>query len=247
MLDLTMSKETRMSATAMHAIINTRYGSPEVLELREIEKPVMEPDSVLVRVRAASVNPLDWHFMRGLPYFVRFMSGLRGPKDIVRGVDVAGVVEAVGENVTQFRSGDEVFGGRDGSFADYVRGREKNFVLKPAGLTFEQAAAIAVAGCTALQALRDHGRLQPGQTVLINGAAGGVGTFAVQIAKAFGAEVTGVCSTGNVDLVRSLGAAHIVDYTREDFSKSGQHYDLVVDNVGNRSLRRLRRVLAPKG
>jgi NADPH:quinone reductase-like Zn-dependent oxidoreductase len=243
----TTSKEQTMSATTMKAVINNKYGSPDGLELQEIGKPVMGDDGVLVRVQAASVNPLDWHFMRGLPYFVRLTAGLRRPKSIFLGVDVAGQVEAVGESVTQFQPGDEVFGGRDGAFAEYVGGRERNFVTKPESLTFEQAATIPIAGCTALQALRDHGQLQAGQRVLINGAAGGVGTFAVQIAKAFGAHVTGVCSARNVDLIRSIGADQVIDYTRTDFTRGGQRYDLILDAVGNRSLRALRRALTPRG
>ena len=232
----------------MQAIVNSKYGSPDRLELREIDKPALGDDGVLVRVRAASVNPYDWHFMRGLPYFMRLMSGLRRPKQTVRGVDVAGQGEAVGDNVTNLRPDDEVFGaGWGGALAEYVCGGESDFALKPAGLTFEQAAALPMAGCTALQALRDRGQLQPGQRVLINGAAGGVGTFAVQIAKALGGEVTGVCSTRNVDMVRSIGADHAVDYTVEDFTRSGQRYDLVLDTVGNRSLSDLRRALTPKG
>jgi NADPH:quinone reductase-like Zn-dependent oxidoreductase len=236
-----------MVVTQMKAIINHKYGSPENLKLQEIEKPVINDDSVLVRVRAASVNPLDWHFVRGLPYFVRLMAGLRRPKQTVPGVDVAGIVEAVGKDVTQFQPGDEVFGGRDGSFADYVGGRERNFVPKPVNLTFEQAATIPIAGCTALQGLRDKGQLQPGQRVLVNGAAGGVGTFAVQIAKAFGAQVTGVCSARNVEMVRSIGADQVIDYTREDFTETGQPYDLILDCVGNHALRHLRRALTAKG
>jgi NADPH:quinone reductase-like Zn-dependent oxidoreductase len=229
------------------AIVGKEYGSPAGLELQEVDKPLLDDDGVLVRVRAASVNPLDWHVMRGLPYLVRLTEGLRKPKRTIPGVDVAGHVEAVGRNVTQFQAGDEVFGHRGGAFAEYVRGAEKNFVPKPAGLTFEQAAAVPVAGCTALQALRDKGQLQPGQRVLINGAAGGVGTFAVQIAKALGADVTGVCSTTNVDLVRSIGADQVIDYTEEDFTRSGQRYDLILDAVGNRSLSDCRRVLGSSG
>jgi NADPH:quinone reductase-like Zn-dependent oxidoreductase len=229
------------------AIVYEHYGSPDGLELREREKPVVGPDGVLVRVRASSVNPFDWHVLRGLPYFVRLSEGIRGPKRSVPGVDVAGHVEAVGENVTEFQPGDEVFGSRGGSFAEFVLGAEKNFVPKPAGITFEQAAAVPIAGCTALQALRDRGRLKPGQRVLVNGAAGGVGTFTVQIAKALGANVTGVCSTRNLELVRSLGADEVVDYTADDFSRAGRRYDLIVDAVGNRSLRDLRRALTPKG
>jgi NADPH:quinone reductase-like Zn-dependent oxidoreductase len=240
--------EQSMSAVTMKAIVNSEYGSPDHLSLQEIEKPLIGEDDVLVRVRATSVNPLDWHEMRGEPYLARFMGvGFRRPKNIVRGVDVAGIVEAVGGNVTEFRAGDEVFGGKNGAFAEYVRGKEKNFVLKPAGLTFEQAAAMPIAGVTAFQALRDRGQLQPGQRVLINGAAGGVGTFAVQIARSFGGHVTGVCSGRNVEMVRSIGADQVIDYTREDFTRSGQSYDLIVDNVGNHSLRDLRRALTPKG
>jgi NADPH:quinone reductase-like Zn-dependent oxidoreductase len=236
-----------MSAIAMKAIINDRYSSPPSLELQDIEKPVLGDDSVLVRVHAASVNPADWRPLRGKPYLIRPMIGLRRPKQRIPGVDVAGIVEAVGKDVTQFQAGDEVFGARTGAFADYLCGVERNFVPKPAALTLEQAATIPIAGCTALQAMRDHGQLQPGQTVLINGAAGGVGTFAVQIAKALGAQVTGVCSTRNVEMVRSLGADRVIDYTQEDFTKGGQRYDLIVDNVGTRSLRHLRRVLTPEG
>ncbi|HEY4976160.1 MAG TPA: NAD(P)-dependent alcohol dehydrogenase [Gaiellaceae bacterium] len=232
----------------MQAIVNRRYGSPDDLRLQEIDTPALGDDGVLVRVRAASLNPYDWHFMRGLPYIARPMLGLRKPKKSVPGADVAGQVEAVGKNVTQLRPGDEVFGvGRGGSLAEYVCGAENDFAPKPASLSFEQAAALPMAGCTALQALRDRGNLQPGQSVLINGAAGGVGTFAVQIAKALGAEVTGVCSTPNVDLLRSIGADQVVDYTREDFARSGRRYDLVLDLVANRSLSDLRRALTPEG
>jgi NADPH:quinone reductase-like Zn-dependent oxidoreductase len=229
------------------AIVSRGYGPPDRLELRDVDKPELGDDCVLVRVRAASVNPYDWHMMRGHPYLVRLGEGLRRPKTEVLGVDVAGEVEAVGAAVTELRPGDEIFGGRVRAFAEYVCGPQKNFVLKPAALSFEEAASIPVAACTALQALRDHGELRPGQRVLINGAAGGVGTFAVQIAKAMGGVVTGVCSTRNLELVRSLGADHLVDYTAEDFSRSGRRYDLVVDLVGNRSLRALRRALTPDG
>jgi NADPH:quinone reductase-like Zn-dependent oxidoreductase len=231
----------------MQAIVNTRYGSPDRLELAEVERPRLEPDRVLVRVRASSVNPFDWHMLRGEPYLVRLTDGLRRPKQHVRGVDVAGVVEEVGAEVTGLEPGDEVFGGAVGAMADYALGRVRNLAPKPAGITFEQAAAVSIAGHTALQALRDRGRLRDGQTVLVNGAAGGVGTFAVQIAKAYGANVTGVCSTRNVELVRSLGADGVVDYTLEDFSRAGRRYDLIVDNVGNRPLRAFRRALEPKG
>jgi NADPH:quinone reductase-like Zn-dependent oxidoreductase len=230
------------------AIVGTKYGSPDGLELKEIDKPELLDDRILIRVRAASVNPYDWHLMRGLPYLVRVGGGgLRRPKTSVLGVDVAGHVEAVGKDVTEFQPGDEVFGGGAATFAEYTRGRERNFVSKPPGITFEQASAVAAAGCTALQALRDKGQVQTGQSVLINGAAGGVGTFAVQIAKALGANVTGVCSTRNVELVQSLGADQVVDYTREDFTRSGQRYDLILDAVGNHSLSALRRAMTPKG
>jgi NADPH:quinone reductase-like Zn-dependent oxidoreductase len=232
----------------MKAICQDRYGSPDVLELRAVPKPQVDAAGVLVRVRAASVNPLDWHCMRGTPLVARAMGlGLRKPSSGRRGVDVAGIVEAVGAEVTAFRPGDEVFGGCDGALAEFVCGAEKGFAPKPVRISFEQAAAIPIAGFTALQALRDRGRLQAGQRVLINGASGGVGTFAVQIAAAFGADVTGVCSTRNVELVRSLGAGQVVDYTVADFARSGQKYDLIVDTVGNRSLRDMRRALTPKG
>jgi NADPH:quinone reductase-like Zn-dependent oxidoreductase len=232
----------------MKAIVYCDYGVPN-LKFQEIEKPIPKDDQLLVRVRAASVNPLDWHFIEGTPYVMRAMGvGLRKPKDTRLGVDFAGTVEAVGKNVTKFKPGDEVFGGRDGAFAEYVCVRESRAVaLKPANVTFEQAASVPIAGITALQGLRDKGKVQPGQKVLINGASGGVGTFAVQIAKSFGADVTGVCSTRNVDLVRSIGADHVIDYTKEDFTKSDQRYDVMYDTVGNRSLLECRRVLTPKG
>ena len=232
----------------MKAIVYRAYGSPDVLKLEDVERPTPADNEVLVKVHAASVNPLDWHYMRGTPYIVRMDAGLRKPKVTRLGVDYAGTVEAVGKNVTQFKPGDEVFGGRSGAFAQYLAAREdRAIVLKPANLTFEQAASVPVAAVTALQALRDKGKIQPGQKVLINGASGGVGTFAVQIAKSFGADVTGVCSTRNVDMVRSIGADHVIDYTREDFIQSGQRYDLILDMVGNHSLLEYRRVLNPKG
>ena len=231
----------------MKAITRDAYGSPELLELRELEKPAVGADGVLVRVRASSVNPYDWHLLRGVPYVVRLMEGLSTPKTRVLGADVSGIVEAVGEEVTEFQPGDEVFGSRDGAFADYVRGRERNFAPKPAGLTFEEAAAIPLAGITALQALRDRGEIQPGQDVLINGAAGGVGTFSVQIAKAYGAVVTAVCSTRNIELVRSLGADDVIDYTAEDFTSNGRQHELIFDIAGNRGLRDIRRALTPDG
>ncbi|MGA8100791.1 MAG: NAD(P)-dependent alcohol dehydrogenase [Candidatus Acidiferrales bacterium] len=231
----------------MRAAIYTRYGPPEVVQVTEVEKPVPKDDEVLIKVRAASVNPLDWHFMRGTPYLVRLMAGLREPKDTRLGVDVAGQVERVGRNVTQFKAGDEVFGTCRGAFAEYACTPESKLFAKPGNVTFEQAASAPIAAFTALQGLRDTGQIQPGRKVLINGAAGGVGTFAVQIAKWFGADVTGVCSTRNVDLVRSVGADRGIDYTQENFTKSGQHYDLFFDAVGNHSLFACRRVLNAKG
>ena len=227
----------------MKAIVHDTYGSPDVLELREFEKPDPTDDEVLVRVRAASVNPADWYGLTGRPYVARALMGLRKPKSNEVGADVAGTVEAVGRNVTQFRPGDEVFG-RSGTFAELVCLGEA-VAPKPANLTFEEAASVPVAAITALQGLRDKGQLQPGQQVLINGASGGVGTFAVQIAKAFGAEVTGVCSTRNVDLVRSLGADHVIDYTTEEFTRSDRRYDLLLDVAGSRSWRACKRVLKP--
>jgi len=232
----------------MKAIVYCDYGLAN-LKLENIEKPTPSDDQILVKVRAASVNPLDWHFIEGTPKIMRAMGvGLRKPKDTRLGVDFAGTVEAVGKDVTQFKPGDEVFGGRDGAFAEYVCPRANRAVaIKPANITFEQAASVPIAAITALQGLRDKGHVQPGQTVLINGASGGVGTFAVQIAKSFGADVTGVCSTRNVDMVRSLGADHVIDYTKEDFTKGDQRYDVVLDNVGTQPLSGFRRVLTPKG
>jgi NADPH:quinone reductase-like Zn-dependent oxidoreductase len=231
----------------MKAILYYKYGSPDVLRYEETEKPTAADNEVLIKVRAASVNPYDWHFIRGLPYLVRIMAGLRKPKVTQLGVDVAGQVEAVGRNVSQFKPSDAVFGACRGAFAEYACVSESALARKPDNVTFEQAASVPIAAFTALQALRDKGRLQPGQKVLINGAAGGVGTFAVQIAKSLGAEVTAVCSTRNVAMVRSIGAAQVVDYTREDFTRSGQRYDLILDCVGNRSLSATRRVLNPNG
>ena len=231
----------------MKAIVYCDYGSPDVLRLESIAKPTPNDDQVLVKVRAASVNPYDWHFMRGEPYIMRLGNGLRKPKSTRFGVDFSGVVEAVGKNVTQFKPGDEVFGGRTGAFAEYIVMLEKNLIPKPANLSFEQAGAVQIAGLTALQGLRDAGKLQPGQKVLINGASGGVGTFAVQIAKTLGAEVTGVCSTRNIDLVRSLGADHVVDYTKENFTSGDERYDLILDMVGNHGLLACRRALKPDG
>jgi NADPH:quinone reductase-like Zn-dependent oxidoreductase len=231
----------------MKRTVYHRYGSPDVLELQEVDKPVVGDDGVLVRVCAASVNAGDWRLIRGRPYIVRLFTGLRKPKGMLPGSDLAGCVEAVGRNVTQFKPGDEVIGNRSGALAEYVCGKEQSFVLKPARITFEQAAAVPVAGLTALQGLRDAGQIRPGQKTLINGAAGGVGTFAVQIAKSFGADVTGVCSTKNLEMVRSLGADRVLDYTKDDFTRSGQYYDLILDVAGNRSLSDCRRALSRKG
>jgi NADPH:quinone reductase-like Zn-dependent oxidoreductase len=232
----------------MKAIVYCDYGLAN-LKLADVKKPTPNDEQILVKVRAASVNPYDWHFIEGTPKIVRLMGvGLRKPKDTQVGVDFAGTVEAVGKNVTQFKPGDDVFGGRGGAFAEYVCRRAEGAVaLKPASITFEQAASVNIAGITALQALRDKGKVQPGQKVLINGASGGVGTFAVQIAKSFGADVTGVCSTRNVDLVRSLGADHVIDYTKEDFAKGTERYDVILDNVPNHSLSECRHILNPKG
>jgi NADPH:quinone reductase-like Zn-dependent oxidoreductase len=231
----------------IQAITYCDYGSPEVLHLETIEKPVPNDDQVLIRVRAASVNPLDWHYVEGTPYFMRLMAGLRRPAETRLGVDYAGTVEAAGKNVTRFKPGDDVFGTRNGAFGQYLVTNSERPAAKPASVTFEQAAAIPVAGITALQALRDKGRLKAGEKVLINGASGGVGTFMVQIAKSYGAHVTGVCSGRNVELVRSLGAEKVIDYTKEDFAAGGEQYDLIVDNVGTRPLSDFRRVLTPAG
>jgi NADPH:quinone reductase-like Zn-dependent oxidoreductase len=232
----------------MKAITYCDYGIAN-LKLEEIEKPTPNDDQILVKVRAASVNPYDWHFIEGTPKIMRMMGvGLRKPKDTRLGVDFAGTVEAVGKNVTQFKPGDDVFGGKGGAFAEYVCRRAEGAVaLKPANITFEQAASVNIAGITALQGLRDKGKVQPGQKVLINGASGGVGTFAVQIAKSFGADVTGVCSRRNVDLVRSLGADRVIDYTKEDFAKGTERYDVILDNVPNHSLSECRQILNPNG
>jgi NADPH:quinone reductase-like Zn-dependent oxidoreductase len=230
----------------MKAFVQERYGSPDVLQLKEIDKPAFDGNQVLMRVHAASLNALDWHYMRGWPYIARVAFGRSRPKDRIRGVDVAGRIEAVGNTVTQFRPGDEVFGVCTGAFAEYVSGEEHNFVLKPAGITFEQAAAVRLAAITALQALRDAGKVQTGQKVLINGAGGGVGSFAVQIAKSFGADVTAATRTKHLDMVRSIGADHVIDYSREDFTAGGRRYDLMLE-IGNRSLSDCRRALTPKG
>jgi NADPH:quinone reductase-like Zn-dependent oxidoreductase len=230
----------------MKAIVHCEYGSPDVLKLEDVEKPVPNDNQLLVRVRAASINPLDLT-IRG-PWLIRPILGMRKPKDTRSGVDYAGVVEAVGKNATRFKPGDEVFGGKNGALAEYVCVlADRSVVLKPANMTFEEAAAVPVAAITALQGLRDKGHIQAGQKVLVNGASGGVGTFAVQIAKAFGAEVTGVCSTRNVDLVRSIGADHVIDYTKEDFTNGTERYDLIFDLVCNHSFAERRRVLTPNG
>ena len=230
----------------MKAVVCERYGSPDALELREVDKPIPADDEVLVRVRATSVNPVDWHGVTGTPYVARLQGGLRRPKNFAVGVDFAGQVEAVGRNITALVRGDDVFGGRNGAFAEYVCVRNA-VAVKPSTLTFEEAAAVPVAAITALQGLRDKGALERGQRVLVNGASGGVGTFAVQIAKALGAEVTGVTSTKNVDLVRSIGAEHVIDYRQEDFTAGGPRYDLILDNVGNHSMAQTRRALTPNG
>ncbi|HTP30552.1 MAG TPA: NAD(P)-dependent alcohol dehydrogenase [Candidatus Acidoferrales bacterium] len=231
----------------MKAAIYTQYGPPDVVEVREVEAPAPNDDEVLVKVRAASINPLDWHYMRGKPNFMRLMTGLRKPKRTGLGVDVAGQVESAGKNVKEFGAGDEVFGNCRGALAEYACAKESALTRKPKNVTFEQAAATPVAALTALQGLRDSGRIQAGQAVLINGASGGVGTFAVQIAKWFGAEVTGVCSSRNLEMVRGLGADRVVDYIREDFTTGGQRFHLILDLVGNHSPRALRRVLEPRG
>jgi NADPH:quinone reductase-like Zn-dependent oxidoreductase len=231
----------------MKAIVQNDYGSPDVLKLKEVDKPVIKENEVLVGVHAAAINAGDIFSMRGSPWLARFTVGFPKPKDYTLGWDVAGHVEAVGEKVTLFQLGDEVFGACNHTFAEYVSADADLFAMKPTNLTFEQAAAVPSAAITALQGLRDAGKLRPGQKVLINGASGGVGTFAVQIAKAFGAEVTGVCSTKNVDMVRSIGADHVIDYTIEDFTRGGQRYDLVLDNVASRSFSDLRRALTPQG
>jgi len=234
----------------MKAVVQDEYGSAAVLETRDIDRPEITEEEVLVRVRAAGVNPADWAIMSGLPYIARPVYGLRKPKNAVRGTDVAGTVEAVGAGVTRLQPGDEVFGwcsALGGAFAEYAAASEDALAPKPANLTFEEAAAVPMAGLVALQALRDHGGVRAGQKVLINGASGGIGTFAVQIAKALGAEVTGVCSTRNVEMVRSIGADHVIDYTREDFTQKTERYDFILDNVANHSLSDLRRALTPTG
>jgi len=237
-----------MPENIMKAIVQDRYGSTDVLKLGEIDKPEIGEDEVLLRVHAAGLDPGVWHLMTGLPYLVRILGyGLRGPRVRVPGNDVAGRVEAVGKNVTRFQAGDEVFGSCPSSFAEYASAREDKIALKPARLTFEQAAAVPTSSYTALQGLRETGELEAGQQVLIIGASGGVGSFAVQLAKALGAEVTGVCSTAKVETVRSIGADHVIDYTQDDIVQPGQRYDLILDTAGNRSLSNLRATLTPRG
>jgi len=235
----------------MKAIVYTKYGPPDVLELKEVENPTFRDNEVFVKVYAASVNAADWHLMRADPFLARFMSGLIKPKFNILGADIAGVVEAVGRNVKEFKPGDEVFGDLFacglGGFAEYACATENALVLKPANLSFEEAAAVPLAAITALQALRDKGQIQPGEKVLINGASGGVGTFAVQIAKSFGAEVTAVCSTGKLEMVRSLGADYVIDYTKEDFTKNGQHFDLIIAANGYHPISDYKRALSPGG
>ena len=247
-LPVTISpSEAHSARETMIAIVQDAYGSAEVLQVRDIARPKMADDEVLVRVHAASIHVGDWIVMTGVPYVMRMSTGLSRPKNRVPGTDVAGTVEAVGARVQRLRPGDEVFGWCIGAFAEYASASEDHFVKKPANLTFEQAAAVGVSASTALQLLRDEGKVEPGQKVLINGASGGVGTFAVQIAKAFGAEVTGVCSTRNVELVRSIGADHVIDYTHEDFREGAERYDVILDNVGDRSMSDTRRALTGNG
>jgi NADPH:quinone reductase-like Zn-dependent oxidoreductase len=232
----------------LQAFVYEQYGPPEVLELRELEKPLPGEDELLVRVHATSVNPFDWHMLTGIPYIARMQAGLRGPRGGRLGVDYSGTVEAVGAGVTQFEPGDDVFGGRDGAFGEYVTPREAGAVArKPANVSFEQAAAVGIAGLTALQGLRDKGQVRPGEKVLINGASGGVGTWALQLSKWLGAEVTAVCSTGNVDRARELGADRVIDYTEEDFTRSAGEHDLLLDIAGDRSWGECKRVLKEDG
>lgn len=233
----------------MKAVVYTQYGPPEVLQLKEVEKPTPKENEVLVKVFAASANPADWHMIGGEPKFARLAFGLFKPKNVIPGIDIAGQVEAVGKNVKEFQPGDEVFGdcGWGGAFAENVCVTENRLVLKPANISFEEAATVSVAGITALQSLRDKGQIKSRQKVLIIGASGGVGTFAVQLAKYFGAEVTGVCSTRNLELVRSIGADKVIDYTKEDFTNASQKYDLIIDNVANRSVVNIKRALNPNG
>ncbi len=242
----TTTPTTGRAALTMQAIVQPAYGTADALRLDEIDRPTIADNEVLVEVHAAGLDRGTWHLMAGKPYLVR-LTGLRAPKNLVAGLDVAGTVAAVGADVTRFEVGDEVFGISRGSFAEYARAREDKLAHKPANLTFEQAAVVAISGLTALQSLTDVGRVQAGQHVLIIGASGGVGTFAVQIAKAYAAQVTAVCSTAKIDLVRSIGADHVIDYTREDFADGRERYDLIIDIAGNASLSRLRRALTPHG
>lgn len=236
------------NATTMKAVVYRCYGGPEVLKVEDIEKPTPKDDELLIKVHAASANPLDWHYMRGTPYIMRMDAGTGKPTSTRLGVDYAGTVEAVGKNITRFKPGDEVFGVKKGAFAEYVAvPSERPMVLKPANVSFEQAAAVPIAAITALQALRDKGHVQAGQKVLVNGASGGVGTFAVQIAKAMGAEVTGVCSARNAEMVRSIGADHVIDYAKEDFTQGQQQYDVIIDNVGSHSYLDYRKAMTPDG
>jgi NADPH:quinone reductase-like Zn-dependent oxidoreductase len=246
-LALVSDPASETTATTMKAVVQEEYGSPDKLELRDVDKPVVDDDGVLVRVRAAAVNALDWRVMRGLPYLVRLSEGRRRPENPIRGVDLAGHVEAVGKNVTEFKPGDEVFGERSRAFAEYVLGKEEHFAHRPASLTFEQAATLGCAALTALQGLRDKAQVKPGQKVLINGGGGGVGTFSVQIAKAFGADVTAVCHTHNVEMVGSIGADRVIDYTKEDLTRNAQKYDLIFELAGTTSPRAYRRLLTAKG
>jgi NADPH:quinone reductase-like Zn-dependent oxidoreductase len=234
--------------SGMRAVVSRCYGAPEGLEVQKVAKPVPADNELLVRVHAAAANPLDWHYMRGSPYIMRMGTGIGRPTDIRMGVDFAGTVESVGKDVTGFEAGDEVFGGTNGAFAEYLAvSDEEAVVLKPSNMAFPQAASVAIAGVTALQALRDKGRVRPGDKVLINGASGGVGTFAVQIAKTMGAEVTGVCSTRNVEMVRGIGADHVIDYKNSDYTQGAELYDVIIDNVGNHSISANRKVLKPTG
>jgi NADPH:quinone reductase-like Zn-dependent oxidoreductase len=241
--------QATLDVKTMQAIVQVKYGSADVLHLRDVHLPAIGDHDVLIRVRAAAVNPADWAIMGGLPYIARPapMYGVRTPKNGVRGTDVAGRVAAVGSAVTRFRAGDDVFGWCRGAFAEYAAAAEEVLALKPSTVTYEQAAAVPMAGSVAIQALRDHGNVSAGQRVLINGASGGIGTFAVQIAKVLGAEVTGVCSTASMEMVRSIGADKVIDYTTEDFTQSGERYDFILDNISNRSLSNLRRALTPTG
>jgi len=241
------SRLSAVQGDSMKAMVYCDYGLNNVRYV-DVQKPVPTDDQLLVKVRAVSINPYDWHFIEGTPFIMRAGVGLRKPKDTRLGVDYAGTVEAVGKNVTQFKAGDDVFGGKSGAFAQYICVRpDRAIARKPANISQEEAASINIAAITALQALRDKGNVQAGQKVLINGASGGVGTFAVQIAKSMGAEVTGVCSGKNVELVKSLGADHVIDYTKEDFAKSGEHYDVILDNVPNHTLAECSAILTPQG